>query len=165
MFVFPRNICLVLFDLGLTNVFWNFSMHSWDESLFANHLCCNNSGIFIIIVGLNQRTQKVVSFQSRSPPCQYHMRRKVCICLYPTRISKQNHGHVFILVMWMLRIGRQNCESMFKSLDQFFHHPIALIPRDALPSHGVKPTLGFHKVKLWKVELGSTLPASNSRKE
>jgi len=35
---------------------------------------------------------------------------------------------------------------------------------DALPSHGVKPTLGFHKVKLRKVELGSTLPASNSRK-
>jgi hypothetical protein len=35
---------------------------------------------------------------------------------------------------------------------------------DALPSHGVKPTWGFHKVKLRKVELGSTLPASNSRK-
>jgi len=35
---------------------------------------------------------------------------------------------------------------------------------DALPSHGVKPTWGFHKVKLRKVELGSTLPASNFRK-
>jgi len=35
---------------------------------------------------------------------------------------------------------------------------------DALPSHGVKHTWGFHKVKLRKVELGSTLPASNSRK-
>jgi len=35
---------------------------------------------------------------------------------------------------------------------------------DALPSHGVKLTWGFHKVKLRKVELGSTLPASNSRK-
>jgi len=35
---------------------------------------------------------------------------------------------------------------------------------DALPSHGVKPTWGFHKVKLRKVELGSMLPASNSRK-
>jgi len=35
---------------------------------------------------------------------------------------------------------------------------------DALPSHGVKPTWGFHKIKLQKVELGSTLPASNSRK-
>jgi hypothetical protein len=34
---------------------------------------------------------------------------------------------------------------------------------DALPSHGVKHTWGFHKVKLRKVELGSTLPASNSR--
>jgi hypothetical protein len=29
---------------------------------------------------------------------------------------------------------------------------------------GVEPTWGFHKVKLQKVELGSTLPASNSRK-
>jgi hypothetical protein len=35
---------------------------------------------------------------------------------------------------------------------------------DALPSHRVKPTWGFHKVKLRKVELSSTLPASNSRK-
>jgi hypothetical protein len=35
---------------------------------------------------------------------------------------------------------------------------------DALPSPGVKHTWGFHKVKLRKVELGSTLPASNSRK-
>jgi hypothetical protein len=35
---------------------------------------------------------------------------------------------------------------------------------DALPNHGVKPTWGFHKVKLRKVEIGSTLPASNSRK-
>ncbi len=35
---------------------------------------------------------------------------------------------------------------------------------DALPSHGVKPTWGFHKVKLRKLRLGSTLPASNSRK-
>jgi len=35
---------------------------------------------------------------------------------------------------------------------------------DALPSHGVKHTRGFHKAKLRKVELGSTLPASNSRK-
>jgi hypothetical protein len=35
---------------------------------------------------------------------------------------------------------------------------------DALPSHGVKPTWGLHKVKLRKVKLGSTLPASNSRK-
>jgi hypothetical protein len=35
---------------------------------------------------------------------------------------------------------------------------------DALPSPGVKHAWGFHKVKLRKVELGSTLPASNSRK-
>jgi len=35
---------------------------------------------------------------------------------------------------------------------------------DALPSHGVKPTWGFHKVKLRKLRLGSTLPASNSKK-
>jgi hypothetical protein len=43
---------------------------------------------------------------------------------------------------------------------------LVLAPRvlDALPSHGVKPTWGFHKVKLRKVELGNTLPASNSRK-
>jgi hypothetical protein len=42
-----------------------------------------------------------------------------------------------------------------------------LLPRvviDALPSPGVKHTWGFHKVKLRKVKLGSTLPASNSRK-
>jgi len=35
---------------------------------------------------------------------------------------------------------------------------------DALPSHGVKPTGGFHKVKLRKLRLGGTLPTSNSRK-
>jgi hypothetical protein len=35
---------------------------------------------------------------------------------------------------------------------------------DALPSPGVKHTWGFHEVKLRKVELGNTLPASNSRK-
>jgi len=35
---------------------------------------------------------------------------------------------------------------------------------DTLPSHGVKPTWRFHKVKLQKVELGSTLSPSNSRK-
>ncbi len=35
---------------------------------------------------------------------------------------------------------------------------------DEFPSHGVKPTLGFHKVKLRKLRLGGTLPASNSRK-
>jgi hypothetical protein len=35
---------------------------------------------------------------------------------------------------------------------------------DALPSHGVKPTWGFHKVKLRKLWLSGTLPASNSKK-
>jgi len=35
---------------------------------------------------------------------------------------------------------------------------------DVLPSHGVKPTRGFHKDKLRKVELGSTFPASNFKK-
>jgi hypothetical protein len=36
--------------------------------------------------------------------------------------------------------------------------------RDALPSHGVKPTWGFHKVKLRKLWLSSTLSTSNCRK-
>jgi hypothetical protein len=31
-------------------------------------------------------------------------------------------------------------------------------PSDALPSHGVKPTWGFHKVKLWKVETWRHVP-------
>jgi hypothetical protein len=35
---------------------------------------------------------------------------------------------------------------------------------DALPSYGVKPTWRFHKVKLRKLWLSSTLPASNSKK-
>jgi hypothetical protein len=35
---------------------------------------------------------------------------------------------------------------------------------DALPSHEVKPTWGFHKVKLRKLWLSGTLPASNSKK-
>ncbi len=35
---------------------------------------------------------------------------------------------------------------------------------DAFPSHGVKHTWGFHKVKLRKLWLSSMLPASNSRK-
>ncbi len=35
---------------------------------------------------------------------------------------------------------------------------------DALPSHGVKPTWGFHKVKLRKLWLSGTLLASNSKK-
>jgi hypothetical protein len=35
---------------------------------------------------------------------------------------------------------------------------------DVLPSHGVKPTWGFHKVKLRKLWLSGTLPASNSKK-
>ncbi len=41
---------------------------------------------------------------------------------------------------------------------------LAEMEDDVLPSHGVKHTRGFHKAKLRKVELGSTLPASNSRK-
>jgi hypothetical protein len=41
---------------------------------------------------------------------------------------------------------------------------LKLTEDDALPSPGVKHTWGFHKVKLRKVGLGSTLPASNSRK-
>jgi hypothetical protein len=40
----------------------------------------------------------------------------------------------------------------------------AMTINDALPSYGVKPTWGFHKVKLRKLRLGGTLPASNSRK-
>jgi hypothetical protein len=54
----------------------------------------------------------------------------------------------------------------WKALDESYNFALdcIVIRGDALPSHGVKPTWGFHKVKLRKVELGSTLPASNSRK-
>jgi hypothetical protein len=34
---------------------------------------------------------------------------------------------------------------------------------DMLLSHGAKPTWGFHKVKLRKLWLSGTLPASNSK--
>jgi len=43
-------------------------------------------------------------------------------------------------------------------------NPTTLQLNDVLPSHGVKPTWGFHKVKLWKLWLSGTLPASNSKK-
>jgi hypothetical protein len=45
-----------------------------------------------------------------------------------------------------------------------FYFFLSKLACDALPSPGVKHTWGFHKVRLRKVELGSTLPASNSRK-
>lgn len=56
------------------------------------------------------------------------MRRKFYTHWYPTPISKQNLGHVFIPILCMLRIGRQNCESMFESLYQSFHYPVAPWP-------------------------------------
>jgi hypothetical protein len=67
-----------------------------------------------------------------------------------------------VLLLWVL--GRMLELNHVDVLPFSFINSATLRLIDTLPSHGVKPTWGFHKVKLRKVELGSTLPASNSRK-
>jgi len=79
--------------------------------------------------------------------------------------------------LWRFKVPRvppDNFGTPFRESREFV--PFGCSPRDQpqrilyggrwwLPSsHGVKPTWGFHKVKLRKIELGSTLLASNSRK-
>jgi len=78
-------------------------------------------------------------------------------------------------------VSRRSATWRWKALENSYNIALNLIPiggvsrklwipkvpgvqPDAPPSHGVKPTWGFHKVKLRKLRLGSTLPASNSRK-
>ncbi len=57
-----------------------------------------------------------------------------------------------INALFKLCVERQLVINVSKTKVVVFEKRRNATPDDALPSHGVKPTWGFHKVELWKVE-------------